>query len=61
MMERWMDDSEVLERVELIATHYKRLVEIDGVLNDVPALRQERSEIMDALRAILLTPTTSKE
>ena len=56
-----MDDSEVLERVEIIATHYKRLVEIDGVLNDVPALRQERAEIMDALRAILLTPNTTPE
>jgi hypothetical protein len=56
-----MDDAEVLERVELIATHYKRLVEIDGVLNDVPALRQERVEIMDALRAILLTPTSTTE
>jgi hypothetical protein len=56
MTERWMDDAEVLERVEIIATHYKRLVEIDGVLNDVPALKQERAEIMDALRAILLTP-----
>jgi hypothetical protein len=56
-----MDDAEVLERVEIIATHYKRLVEIDGVLTNVPSLHKERAEIMDALRAILLTPTATKD
>ena len=57
-----MEDWELKERARLVADHWRRLQEIEGLMKSVPEILQRKeAEIYEQLRAIFTTPPTKEE